>query len=416
MFAIGELDQWYSAQIGRHGSTQATSCEFGIAHLPDALNRINFMMCKLIEQRAASFTNDLLESPAPWSLECVDKCVTFSAIRRVAGCHGSPFCQFPWFDDNVAGVLAPFAGRFRQLRYDTWEQFRWDVALEKAAVNFWGSQRNLEPVVGFEIRLSDRTWWFPEEKLQRLLGNITDIKNEAAAHPRRLMRRDAMLTVLGRIASATGPVPKLWRHLGGLMSLISCQHFEHYVQANGEMLFLLDRITGELTGQTGRPILSYRLRPGADGLRCWQAFTDASRADVDDPLATAADGPEQASGADAESSQGKFGAGGGWFRMWGSSTVFFFAHEWPADQVAVCNIGELEMLTSSICATLQAQVHEQIFGPSRHYLIEHGDNSGVSDHVNNSMRAHSTGMRFLAERRAQADDCVDRLGSSKHVH
>ena len=40
MFAIGELDQWYSAQIGRHGSTQATSCEFGIAHLPDALNRI----------------------------------------------------------------------------------------------------------------------------------------------------------------------------------------------------------------------------------------------------------------------------------------------------------------------------------------------------------------------------------------
>ena len=96
------------------------------------------MMCKLIEQRAASFTDDLLESPAPWSLECVDKCVTFSAIRRVAGCHGSPFCQFPWFDDNVAGVLAPFAGRFRQLRYDTWEQFRWDVALEKAAVNFWG--------------------------------------------------------------------------------------------------------------------------------------------------------------------------------------------------------------------------------------------------------------------------------------
>ena len=40
----------------------------------------------------------------------------------------------------------------------------------------------------------------------------------------------------------------------------------------------------------------------------------------------------------------------------------------------------------------------------------------MSDHVNNSMRAHSTGMRFLAERRALADDCVDRLCSSKHVH
>ena len=30
--------------------------------------------------------------------------------------------------------------------------------------------------------------------------------------------------------------------------------------------------------------------------------------------------------------------------------------------------------------------------------------------------AHSTGMRFLAERRALADDCVNRLRSSKHVH
>eukprot|EP01046_Picozoa_sp_COSAG06_P012859 COSAG06_NODE_766_length_12468_cov_14.138076_9_plen_110_part_00 len=82
------------------------------------------------------------------------------------------------------------------------------------------------------------------------------------------------------------------------------------------------------------------------------------------------------------------------------ANLYAYRYEWPADQVAVCNIGELEMLTSSICAALQAQVHEQIFGPSRHYLIEHGDNSGVSDHVNNSMRAHSTGMRFLAERRA----------------
>jgi len=63
---IGELNQWYSAQIGRHGSTQATSCEFGIAHLPDALNRVNFMMCKLIEQRAVSFADDLQYPWSPW--------------------------------------------------------------------------------------------------------------------------------------------------------------------------------------------------------------------------------------------------------------------------------------------------------------------------------------------------------------
>ena len=78
------------------------------------------------------------------------------AVRYAQAACTPPGCQFPWFDDNVAGVLAPRASRFRQLRYDTWEQFRWDVALEKAAVNFWGSQRNLEPVVGFEIRLSEQ--------------------------------------------------------------------------------------------------------------------------------------------------------------------------------------------------------------------------------------------------------------------
>jgi hypothetical protein len=69
-------------RLGRHGSTQATSCEFGIAHLPDALNRINFMMCKLIEQRATSFIDDLRESPTPWSLECVNKCITFNSQTK----------------------------------------------------------------------------------------------------------------------------------------------------------------------------------------------------------------------------------------------------------------------------------------------------------------------------------------------
>ena len=41
--------------------------------------------------------------------------------------------------------------------------------------------------------------------MRRLLDNVADIKAEAAAHPQRLMRRDTVLTVLGRIASATGP-------------------------------------------------------------------------------------------------------------------------------------------------------------------------------------------------------------------
>ena len=46
MFALGEFDKWYSAMItSEHGVDQGIQCEFGISHLPDDLNRINFMMC-----------------------------------------------------------------------------------------------------------------------------------------------------------------------------------------------------------------------------------------------------------------------------------------------------------------------------------------------------------------------------------
>ena len=381
-----------------------TRCDFGTAHLPDDLNRVNFVMCELIAKRAASFEDDLNAMRSPWSHEYVDKIRIFSATRRLAGQSGAVFAQFPWFDDNVAGVLVPFAQRLQRLRYDTWAEFQWDVAMEKAAVNRWGSTATPEPIVGVEVQLHSQTWWFTQDKVKRLINNINEIRQESIDHPRGLMKRDGVLTVLGRVASATGPVPRIWRHFGGILSLITCQHFEHYVQANSEMFFLFDRVIGELTDQYGQPMVPYTLRPGQDGRRVWTSFTDASRADV------------KSSPGAVPNDNVKFGAGGGWFRLWESDTVFFFTHQWPDEQVAACNIGELEMMTSIIAARLQADVHAQLFGDEPHYLLEYGDNSGVSDHVNNSMRAHSTGMRFLASVRATAEDRRNRMCSSKHIH
>eukprot|EP01046_Picozoa_sp_COSAG06_P055951 COSAG06_NODE_10441_length_1680_cov_4.487666_1_plen_154_part_00 len=122
--------------------------------------------------------------------------------------------------------------------------------------------------------------------------------------------------------------------------MITCQHFEHYVQANPEMFFLFDRVIGELTDQYGQPMVPYKLRPGQDGRRVWTSFTDASRADVKSfPGAVPNDNV-------------KFGAGGGWFRLWESDTVFFFTRQWPDEQVAACNIGELEMMTSIMCSVV----------------------------------------------------------------
>ena len=53
LFALGEFDKWYSGQIvSAEGSDQGLRCEFGISHLPDYLNRSNFMMCEVIDSRA----------------------------------------------------------------------------------------------------------------------------------------------------------------------------------------------------------------------------------------------------------------------------------------------------------------------------------------------------------------------------
>ena len=146
MFALGEFDKWYSAMIvSAGGSTQGLRCEFGISSLPDDLNRINFMMCDVIQARAAGLLDEFLENPgSPWSPEMVDTCRQFTAIRRMLGAHSRGFSQFPWFDDNVAASLRPITAKLRQLRYDTWEEFHWDVSLPKAAVNYWEVASDLQ--------------------------------------------------------------------------------------------------------------------------------------------------------------------------------------------------------------------------------------------------------------------------------
>ena len=78
-------DRWYSAQlISAEGSDLGTRCDFGTSHLPDDLNRINFVMCDLIAKRAATFERDLDTMRSPWSHGYVDKCLNFAATRRLA--------------------------------------------------------------------------------------------------------------------------------------------------------------------------------------------------------------------------------------------------------------------------------------------------------------------------------------------
>eukprot|EP01043_Picozoa_sp_COSAG02_P011795 COSAG02_NODE_441_length_22281_cov_6.119556_3_plen_67_part_00 len=46
-----------------------------------------------------------------------------------------------------------------------------------------------------------------------------------------------------------------------------------------------------------------------------------------------------------------------------------------------------------------------MFGPhDRHYLLEHGDSQSISDHVLNSARATSPGIRLLVKQWAEREE------------
>eukprot|EP01047_Picozoa_sp_COSAG01_P024609 COSAG01_NODE_1526_length_10016_cov_8.480085_5_plen_157_part_00 len=114
-----------------------------------------------------------------------------------------------------------------------------------------------------------------------------------------------------------------------------------------------------------------------------------------------------------------FGAAGGFFRLWEHPVIFFFAHQWPAQQVEEANISELEFVAADIAATLQfgaeTELQQQFGVRGTHYLFQYGDNSSVFTDVVNSMRATSPGMRFLAWRRSISERARKRLFSAAHT-
>ena len=399
-FAIGKPDEWYSNQIvSRHGCDQCQTCEFGTTHLPPDLNRNNFNMCELIDKGAQQLCNDIIADPSPWSRAYIQKCVSFSNIRIFASNHGKWWTQFPWFDDNAAAVLRPMTYRFKQLRYDIWEKYRWEVSLPKAAMIWWHHSKKFdmslpnEAIVGNDVSPQLGTWRLPEEKVDKWSRQIDSSIEKAMAHPRKYGDKETLISIIGRISSASEPIPRIWRHFGNLLTLVGAQRFEHCVLFNADIVRLLRACQHEMRHQTGRPLTSYTLRPGCDGFRIWQNWNDASRRD-----------------------ETFFGAAGGWFRLLNSSVIFYFAHLWPAEQVKALTIADLEMMAASIAAALQLIIQHELYGTNdRHYLMQYGDNSGVSDHVLQNMRARSRGLRYLAQERATIEDGCARMSMSKQV-
>ena len=345
-FALGESQKWFNNQIvGEHGVDQGRRCRFGVKTYPDDTNETNFVVCDIIDQDALTLQEEVFQhAVSPWSPQMIQDCRDFLAIRRLVEGVARAYAQFPWFDDNAAAVLRPFTVPFKNLRYRTWARLNWEVSLPKAAISWWHQRQFFEAIVGFEVQPRVRRWFLPEDKVARYTAAIAQVQDDARNHPRSFVDRDLVLSLIGKISSATGPIPRIWRYFGTLITLIGCQHFDTWVLVHPQIISLLSSIRCTMETQTGQPLTSYHLRPGEDGLRIWQNFNDASRRE-----------------------ETFFGAVGGWFRLIDSLVVFYFTHEWPVAHVERCNIVELEMQAAHIAQHLQLSIQRHRFGDEAHF-------------------------------------------------
>eukprot|EP01043_Picozoa_sp_COSAG02_P061389 COSAG02_NODE_8242_length_2645_cov_1.472113_5_plen_107_part_01 len=99
--------------------------------------------------------------------------------------------------------------------------------------------------MGFTLMAQQRRWKLPAEKVDRYCGDIDRFIEQANEHPQRLVPKAEVQTLLGRLSSAAGPVPRIWRHFGGVLSLVACQHFDLWVQSNRLLEALLRGIQNE---------------------------------------------------------------------------------------------------------------------------------------------------------------------------
>ena len=289
--------------------------------------------------------------------------------------------------------MRPFALIGKRIQREFWNEFKVKFSEEKAAFNRWETEL-WETAVGVEIRARENRCVLPAVKVKKFVDGIDAMKLAADAHPRRLVQRELVEQAMGRAVHSCDAVPDVWIVLIALIALITMQHrFEKYIMFNAQIVALFDNMVDCLLHHNGRPLVPYHYRPGDDGLRVVETWTDASRR-----------------------TSTFFGAAGGYFYMRGTNTVFYFAWRWPVSDVKTANIGELEMAAATIAGLLVEDVVRHLLqDEQKYYMYQFGDNEGVFKHALNSFHSRKPGLRQLTFERAKLERRCNRLLQSCHV-
>jgi hypothetical protein len=394
-FAVANTDQWFCTQmVSPFAETDPRGC-FGYKHYPEQTNRFNHALEEMISKRQRRAQEQLLQHGpwTPWSAEMRTRTVDFVQMRRAKGFSGDLVAKNAWFDDNQGAALRPFAATARKIQLDFWVEFKIAFSAEKSKYNPWETTV-FEAAVGVEIRARMRLCTLPPEKVDRYCSEIEEMLQTARQSRKRLAPREQVERILGRAVHACEPIPMVWTVLVSLIPQISSQaSFRHWIQIHESMEPLFTEMVELMRHRNGRPLTAREPRPGADGYPVIVGASDASRREGS-----------------------FFGAAGGWFRFWGSQTVFFFSRQWAPEVVEAHNISELEMVGANMLAHLADKVATAtVAQESMYYLYQFGDNESVFRHCLNGFHAGTTGMRRLLAQRARADYQCNRMAVAAHV-
>jgi hypothetical protein len=398
---------WHEEVVQSQGATVATRGTFGVGDLPNFCNRTAFLVQELITLRLDEEQRKLPMGIIP---EHVRQWVK---QRHAAGLSTSFTTQMVFFDDCSMACLS-LGGRWTEIVLRTakavWAEFKMDLAHDKTQVSRFGDGTEAV-ILGVAFDVAQRQRRLPAAKQQKYSDNVDAVLAAAAEHPNQLVTKLSVQQVLGRLLFAmAAAVPRMWTKFLRMLASISSDWSDfHMVKLHAEAQQHLRDMRHMLWHHNGTWLTPYRLRPhtDTDSRPVIVSYTDAGL-QGEHPQHTGA------------------GFGGLLFQhradtpSYTGNTVWAFHGTWDIDAVnaAGLDVNELETLSAEYAAELADDHRSAILGAEdteEYYLYQIGDSAVHFHHVAETGKAAASGLRFLADRREQAEWDSQRLTTSLHV-
>jgi len=383
---------WHEEFVSSAGGSVAGRGSFGIADLPNILNRQNFAVLELIQkaldEEQRKFPADRIPANVQaWMLQ-----------RELAGESTAWTCMLGFFDDNSFGCFSmngEWTAVVRRVAQQVWARYRMRLSDEKTEIMHWGAA-DMPPILGREVSVAERMKRLSREKQQQYGANIDEIiaAAEAADNPKNLVTKEAMQQLLGRLLfGMMSGIPTMWPDFLVLLACLATNWSPRLLRLHAEARDILRHMQWRLHHENGTASTPYTLRPLQDGLPVWVTFTDAGLR-----------------GQDGHHTRAGYG---GWIWLYGSDRIQYFHGEWDISAIdrGRVDINELETLAQEYAADLVAEWMDG----EEHYLYAIGDSGVHFGNVLSKDKMSSAGLRFLYRQRSDRAWLTRQLVCTLHV-